>query len=56
MQSRMAEEGADIVGVDICESIEMCSYPLATPDDLAETERNVKGTWPTIRGSHRRRP
>ncbi len=39
---RMAEEGADIVGVDICESIEMCSYPLATPEDLAETERNVK--------------
>jgi SDR family mycofactocin-dependent oxidoreductase len=39
---RMAEEGADIIGIDICESIPMCHYPLATPEDLAETERLVK--------------
>ena len=39
---RMAEEGADIIGVDICESIEMCNYPLATREDLEETERLVK--------------
>jgi SDR family mycofactocin-dependent oxidoreductase len=39
---RMAEEGADIIGVDICKSLDLCNYPLATPDDLEETERLVK--------------
>jgi NAD(P)-dependent dehydrogenase (short-subunit alcohol dehydrogenase family) len=38
----MAKEGADIIAVDICSQIEWNPYPLATPDDLAETERSVK--------------
>jgi NAD(P)-dependent dehydrogenase (short-subunit alcohol dehydrogenase family) len=38
----MAKEGADIIAVDICRQIESNPYPLATPDDLAETERSVK--------------
>lgn len=38
----MAKEGADIIAVDICRQIESNPYPLATPDDLAETERAVK--------------
>jgi SDR family mycofactocin-dependent oxidoreductase len=38
----MAREGADIIAVDICRQIESNPYPLATPDDLAETERSVK--------------
>ena len=38
----MAKEGADIIVVDICRQIESNPYPLATPDDLAETERSVK--------------
>lgn len=38
---RMATEGADIVAVDICHQIESNPYPLATPEDLAETERLV---------------
>jgi NAD(P)-dependent dehydrogenase (short-subunit alcohol dehydrogenase family) len=38
----MAKEGADIVAVDICRQIDSNPYPLATPDDLAETERSVK--------------
>ena len=38
----MAKEGADIIVVDICAQIESNPYPLATPDDLAETERSVK--------------
>lgn len=38
----MAREGADIIAVDICRNIESNPYPLATPDDLAETERSVK--------------
>jgi SDR family mycofactocin-dependent oxidoreductase len=39
---RMAEEGADIIAVDICRNIESNPYPLATPEDLSETERLVK--------------
>src|SRR5690348_18266579 len=38
----MAREGADIVAVDICADIASNPYPLATPDDLGETERAVK--------------
>ncbi|SEH86123.1 SDR family mycofactocin-dependent oxidoreductase [Mycolicibacterium rutilum] len=38
----MAKEGADIIAVDICRQIESNPYPLATPDDLSETERAVK--------------
>jgi NAD(P)-dependent dehydrogenase (short-subunit alcohol dehydrogenase family) len=38
----MASEGADIIAVDICRQIDSNPYPLATPDDLAETERRVK--------------
>jgi SDR family mycofactocin-dependent oxidoreductase len=38
----MAKEGADIIAVDICRQIESNPYPLATPDDLAETERSIK--------------
>ena len=38
----MAREGADIIAVDICRDIESNPYPLATPDDLAETERSIK--------------
>lgn len=34
---RMAEEGADIIAIDICKQIATNPYPLATPDDLAET-------------------
>jgi SDR family mycofactocin-dependent oxidoreductase len=38
----MAKEGADIIAVDICRQIESNPYPLATLDDLAETERSIK--------------
>lgn len=41
---RMAQEGADIVAIDICRQIESNLYPLATAEDLAETERLVKET------------
>jgi SDR family mycofactocin-dependent oxidoreductase len=40
----MAKEGADIIAVDICRQIPSNPYPLATPDDLGETERLVKET------------
>jgi SDR family mycofactocin-dependent oxidoreductase len=40
---RLAEEGADIIAVDICAEIPTLRYPLATPQDLAETTRLVEG-------------
>ena len=39
---KMAEEGADIIAIDICAQIESNPYPLSTPEDLAETVRLVE--------------
>ena len=39
---RMAEEGADIIAIDICKQIESNPYPLSSPEDLAETARQVE--------------
>ena len=39
---RLAADGADIVAVDICADIPTVGYPLATPEDLAETARLVE--------------
>jgi SDR family mycofactocin-dependent oxidoreductase len=36
---RLAEEGADLILVDICESLPELEYPLATREDLEETTR-----------------
>ncbi len=40
---RLAQEGADIIAIDICKQIETVSIPLSTPEDLAETADLVKG-------------
>ena len=39
---RLAQEGADIIGVDLCEDIATNGYPLATREDLDETVRQVE--------------
>lgn len=39
---RMAEEGADIIAVDICDQIKSNNYPLAAPEDLDQTAKLVK--------------
>ena len=39
---RFAEEGADIVAIDICEQIDTVATPLATRDDLDETVNLVE--------------
>lgn len=39
---RLAEEGADLILIDICADIETVPYPLATTEDLAETVRLVE--------------
>src|ERR1700726_120624 len=38
---RLAEEGADLILIDLCESLPAIEYDLATEDDLAETVRLV---------------
>jgi len=39
---RLAGEGADIIGVDICHDIAAMDYPNATPADLAETTKLIE--------------
>ena len=39
---RLAEEGADIIALDLCAQIDTVSYPLPTEDDLKETARLVE--------------
>jgi (+)-trans-carveol dehydrogenase len=39
---RLAEEGADIIAVDLCAQIDSAHYQMATADDLAETVERVK--------------
>jgi SDR family mycofactocin-dependent oxidoreductase len=39
---RLAQEGADIIGVDLCDQISTVPYPMATPDDLAQTDKEVE--------------
>lgn len=41
---RLAEEGADIVGVDLCAQIDIVPYPMGTAEDLEETVRLVEKT------------
>lgn len=38
---RLAEEGADVIAVDIAGQIETIAYPMSTMDDLRETARAV---------------
>jgi SDR family mycofactocin-dependent oxidoreductase len=39
---RLAQEGADIIAVDICAQVESVPYPMATPADLADTVKEVE--------------
>jgi SDR family mycofactocin-dependent oxidoreductase len=41
---RLAEEGADIIAVDLCQDIATIGYPMATPEDLEETAKLVEKT------------
>jgi SDR family mycofactocin-dependent oxidoreductase len=45
---RLAEEGADIIAVDLCEDIASIGYPMATPEDLEETAQFVEKTGQRI--------
>lgn len=39
---RLAQEGADIIAIDVCGPIDNLAYPHSTPEDLAETADLVK--------------
>jgi SDR family mycofactocin-dependent oxidoreductase len=39
---RLAQEGADIIAVDVCAQLDTVTIPLATPEDLAETATLVE--------------
>ncbi|WP_328354995.1 mycofactocin-coupled SDR family oxidoreductase [Mycobacterium sp. NBC_00419] len=39
----LAREGAAVIAIDICAQIPSVEYPMATPDDLAETVAQVHG-------------
>lgn len=39
---RLAEEGADIIAIDICRQISTVPIPMSTPEDLDETVAQVK--------------
>jgi SDR family mycofactocin-dependent oxidoreductase len=39
---RLAAEGADIIAVDLCDQVGSVPYPLATPEDLAQTVKEVE--------------
>ncbi|MFD0067009.1 mycofactocin-coupled SDR family oxidoreductase [Streptomyces sp. NPDC056690] len=41
---RLASEGADIVGLDICAQIDSVDYAMSTPDDLKKTVELVEKT------------
>ena len=45
---RLAEEGADIIAVDLCRDIDSIGYKLATPEDLEETAQFVEKTGQRI--------
>src|SRR6201987_5751827 len=40
----LAREGADIIAVDICAQVGSVPYPMATPQDLAQTVKEVEAT------------
>jgi (+)-trans-carveol dehydrogenase len=39
---RLAQEGADIIAIDLCQDIEMVPYGLSTSEDLAQTVKEVE--------------
>ncbi len=39
---RLAQEGADIIAVDICAQLESVTYAMSTPEDLEQTVKEVE--------------
>jgi SDR family mycofactocin-dependent oxidoreductase len=49
---RFAEEGADIIAIDLCGQIDSVAYPMARPEDLDETVRLVEKTGRRVVAEH----
>ncbi|HEX3546649.1 MAG TPA: mycofactocin-coupled SDR family oxidoreductase [Mycobacterium sp.] len=49
---RFAEEGADVIALDLCDQIDSVAYPMATPEDLGETVNLVEKTGRRIVAEH----
>lgn len=47
---RLAEEGADIIAVDVCAPVETTVYDMSSPEDLLETVRMVRALGRRIIG------
>src|SRR5690242_17060182 len=41
---RLAEEGAQIIAVDLCHDVDSIGYPMARPEDLEETAKLIEKT------------
>ena len=39
---RLAQEGAYIIAVDLCDQVDSVPYQMATPEDLADTVKQVE--------------
>jgi (+)-trans-carveol dehydrogenase len=39
---RLAQEGADIIAVDLCRQVDSVPYPMSTPEDLEQTVKEVE--------------
>jgi SDR family mycofactocin-dependent oxidoreductase len=39
---RLAQEGADVIAVDVCRQLATVPYPMSTPEDLAQTVEEVE--------------
>lgn len=39
---KMAQEGAEIIAIDLCDQIDSVGYPMSTPQDLTETVKLVE--------------
>jgi (+)-trans-carveol dehydrogenase len=40
----LAEQGADVIAVDLCAPVASAAYPMPTPEDLEETGRLIEAT------------
>ena len=53
---RLAQEGADIIAVDLAGQVDSVPYPMATPDDLDRDGQGGRGAGPADRRHPGRRP
>lgn len=45
---RLAEQGAKIIAVDVCEPVPTAEYPMSTPSDLSETVRLIESAGSSV--------